>query len=318
MWQDKWHNTYHLGALDDHATIPNPHLPLHHSMVRAPIEPAPSLTTGVPAYNHVNKVNYTQNLAGGAVPPPPNVFQWHPTFCDQPSQQPPRPIAPDHTPAIGSTIQENVPVPQQQPTYSMNNRFDLLLRNQNHTNYLLSSFNNTSTNWCQQPSIAKDTFSPPSATKNTCPMCGKNYARPSTLKTHMRIHSGERPFLCNVCNKSFSQAANLTAHLRVHSGEKPFSCSICHKTFSQSSSVTTHMRTHSGDRPYKCPMCRKGFSDSSTLTKHLRIHSGEKPYQCNFCAMSFSQSGNLNRHMKVHEQNRTQMNDDSTKTSSPQ
>ncbi|XP_037092775.1 protein glass-like isoform X2 [Pollicipes pollicipes] len=135
---------------------------------------------------------------------------------------------------------------------------------------------------------------------NICRVCGKAYARPSTLKTHMRTHSGERPYKCHECNKSFSQAANLTAHVRTHSGEKPFCCPICDRRFSQSSSVTTHMRTHSGDRPYRCRLCKKSFSDSSTLTKHMRIHSGEKPYQCRICMLRFSQSGNLNRHMRVH------------------
>lgn len=181
---------------------------------------------------------------------------------------------------------------------------DAILKQSQNTNDIFPSFMDNSSTWhsSHNPSNKLKAYSVFS--KNVCPICGKSYARPSTLKTHMRIHSGERPFQCNVCNKSFSQAANLTAHLRVHSGEKPFSCTICHKTFSQSSSVTTHMRTHSGDRPYKCPICRKGFSDSSTLTKHLRIHSGEKPYCCTFCSMSFSQSGNLNRHMKIHEPQR--------------
>ncbi|KAA0186800.1 Protein glass [Fasciolopsis buskii] len=135
---------------------------------------------------------------------------------------------------------------------------------------------------------------------SVCFLCARVYARPSTLKTHLRTHSGLRPYQCVGCGKKFSQVANLTAHMRTHSGDRPFQCPVCHRSFSQSSSVTTHMRTHSGERPYKCHMCSKAFADSSTLTKHIRVHSGEKPYRCDQCCVRFSQSGNLKRHSRIH------------------
>lgn len=147
--------------------------------------------------------------------------------------------------------------------------------------------------------------------KVMCNVCGKFLTKGYSLKNHMKVHSGDKPFECTYkgCLKTFPTKTARFIHFRSHNPEDRLKCPHggCSKSFISKPSLTIHLRSHSGERPFKCPHegCNKSFVTKNVIASHMLIHTGEKPFKCthNGCRKEFRTKCARDRHMstKTHK-----------------
>ncbi|XP_049545262.1 myoneurin-like isoform X1 [Anopheles darlingi] len=119
--------------------------------------------------------------------------------------------------------------------------------------------------------------------RHCCDICGVNLSSKRNLKYHQRaVHGGgiEKLHPCNVCGRRFAIPSMLKSHMNTHTGHRPYSCVYCNRVYGSGGDLVEHVAKHhvGNDNIYQCHLCDADFPKIKEIRIHYEAHyrNGEK------------------------------------------